>query len=315
MSDQYENRAKEELIKEIESLKENQELLIGRMPIGLIIWDKEFLVKTWNPAAEEIFGFTEEEAAGKHSYGLIVPKEAQPQVDDIWKRLLEGDKTAHSVNENTTKDGRTITCSWVNTPLKKADGTVVGVLSMVQDITERKEAEENLMTLEKNYKALFEGAPEGIIVADMETGQYIHVNPSICKKLGYTEKEIKDLSGFRGIHPKEEEDRIKDVFYRQAKGEIDIAEDIPFVRKDGTLLYFDVASVHVEFDGIQRVVGLLRDITERKKVEEETQKTLKELQKYKEVTVGRETRMIELKEEINRLSEELGRPKPYDTGS
>lgn len=89
---------------------------------------------------------------GQHPYDLIVPKEAQPHVDDIWRRLLEGDTTAHSINENLTKDGRTIICQWSNTPLRKADGTVVGVLSMVQDITERKRGEEAIRTLNEELE-------------------------------------------------------------------------------------------------------------------------------------------------------------------
>lgn len=128
-------------------LQEYLQLVVDRMPIGLIVWDKEFRIKTWNPAATRIFGFKEKEVLGKHPYDLIVPKEAQPHVDDIWRRLLEGDETAHSINENTTKDGQTIICSWSNTPLKKVDGTVVGVLSMVQDITERKRAEDRAKEL------------------------------------------------------------------------------------------------------------------------------------------------------------------------
>lgn len=133
---QAEERAKQ--------LEKYLQLQIDRMPIGLIVWDTKFHVQSWNPAAEKIFGFTAKEALGKHPYDLIVPKEARPHVDNIWRRLLEGDMTAYSINENTTKDGRSIICDWANTPLKETDGTVVGVLSMVQDITERKQVEKEL---------------------------------------------------------------------------------------------------------------------------------------------------------------------------
>ena len=126
---------------EVKKLQEHLQLQVERMPIGLIVWDEEFRVKSWNPAAEEIFGFTAEEAQGLHSYDLIVPKEVQPLMDKIWSRLLKGDATAHSTNENITKDGRTITCAWSNTPLRKADGSVMGALSMVRNITKRKRAE------------------------------------------------------------------------------------------------------------------------------------------------------------------------------
>ena len=123
-----------------ETLKKNEERLqleVARMPIGYIVWDTDFRVVSWNPAAEKIFGFTFDEVKGRHPYETIVPPEAQPQVDDIWSRLLTGDTSAHSINENITRDGHTIFCEWTNTPLKQPDSTVLGVISMVQNITER----------------------------------------------------------------------------------------------------------------------------------------------------------------------------------
>jgi len=107
----------------------------------------ELDVTSHRTAATRIFGYSEEEALAKHPYEIIVPKGAQPHVDEIWDRLLKGDATAHSVNENITKDGRTIVCSWTNTPLKRDDGTLMGVVSMVQDITEQQNADERVREL------------------------------------------------------------------------------------------------------------------------------------------------------------------------
>ncbi len=141
------------------SLKEatNQlELQIKKMPIGCIVWDKDFKVISWNPAGETIFGYSAKDIIGKHPYGTIVPKEAQSVVEEIWRRLLEGDETANSANDTLTKDGKLITCSWSNTPLKREDNSILGVLSMVQDITERKEAEEKLEEYRNNLEKLVE---------------------------------------------------------------------------------------------------------------------------------------------------------------
>jgi PAS domain S-box-containing protein len=80
-------------------------------------------------------------------------------VDRIWTRLIEGDVTANSTNENLTKDGRTILCEWSNTPLKKEDGTVIGVLSMVQDITERQKIEKALREKDFQFTKLASQTP------------------------------------------------------------------------------------------------------------------------------------------------------------
>jgi diguanylate cyclase (GGDEF)-like protein/PAS domain S-box-containing protein/hemerythrin-like metal-binding protein len=138
-----------------EALQKSEERLrleVARMPIGYIVWDKDFRVVTWNPAAEGIFGFTFDEAKGRHPYETIVPPEAHTQVDDIWVRLLAGDTSAHSLNENRTKDGRSIVCEWTNTPLRQIDGTVLGVMSMVQDITERSRAGEEIRKLNRELE-------------------------------------------------------------------------------------------------------------------------------------------------------------------
>ena len=58
---------------------------------------------------------------------------------------------------------------------------------IMYDITEHKQAEESLRESEERYKALFQGAAEGIVVADTETKEFKYVNPAICEMLGYTE--------------------------------------------------------------------------------------------------------------------------------
>jgi len=247
--------------------QEYLELIIDRMPIGLIVWDKDFRVRTWNAAATKILGFSREEALGKHPYKFMVPREVQPQTDEIWRRLLQGDQTAHSVNENLTKDGRTIVCEWTNTPLREADGTVVGVLSMFQDITERKRAEETLRESEERFRMLVETMNEGLSVLD-EKGNITYVNDKFCKMMGYSREE---LIGRRMIDFVDSEyvKVFEENFTRARKGER-TSYELVRVSKDGRKIHTITSGAPV-FDKEGRFKGsfaVVTDITELKKMEQ-----------------------------------------------
>lgn len=138
---------------ETRRLQDHLNLQFECMPIGCILWDTDFRVASWNPAATNIFGFKAEDVIGHHAFKSIVPQEVQGQVNDIWQRLLGGNESVHSVNENITRDGHRIICQWSNTPFFERDGTLGGVLSMVQDVTERKRAEAHLRLLSQASSA------------------------------------------------------------------------------------------------------------------------------------------------------------------
>ncbi len=135
-----------------ESLKTSEQrfsLLVKRSPLGVIEWDLDFKVVRWNKAAERIFGFTAEEAVGHHAAELIVPESAREIVDNIWKSLLEDKGGQRSTNKNIRKTGEIITCEWNNTALIANDGRILGVASIVEDITEKLRLEEQLSQTRK----------------------------------------------------------------------------------------------------------------------------------------------------------------------
>lgn len=117
---------------------------VERMPLGYIVWDTNFHVVDWNPAAERLFGYRREEVIGRHPYELMVPEDARSTVDSVWTDLLHGDESSHSINANLRKDGTRLTCEWFNTPLRDAAGAVTGVASMVMDVSERDALEQQI---------------------------------------------------------------------------------------------------------------------------------------------------------------------------
>ena len=125
------------------------ELQIERIPLAYMLTGPDLHFTRWNPAAERMFGFAEAEVLGKHPFEVIVPPQSRPPVGDMFERLKAGDMNAHGVSENVTRDGRPVICQWYNTPLMDAAGNFVGLLSLAQDITERRLLEDQLRQSQK----------------------------------------------------------------------------------------------------------------------------------------------------------------------
>ena len=158
-------------------------------------------------------------------------------------------------------------------PFTDSDGSPL-VLEMTMDITEQKRAEEALRNSEERYRALFESAAEGILVADLETRRFKHANPAICNILGYSEEELMRL-GMADIHPKESLDHVTAEFETQARGERVLASALPCLRKDGTVFYADVVATCAVIGGRPCSIGFFTDVTERRQLEEQLRQAQK----------------------------------------
>ena len=177
-----------------ETLRRNEQRLshhIQQTPLAVIEWDQEFKVRQWNRAAERIFGYTAAEAIGRHA-SFIVPESDRDQVDRVRDGLMNNTAGERSTNENVTKDGRTITCEWYNTPLVDADGRVTGVASLAQDVTERRRTEAALRDSEELYRRLVSAVPDMIVRTDLE-GNIIFANDIALRRSGSA--RVEDLVG------------------------------------------------------------------------------------------------------------------------
>src|SRR5437879_2737730 len=99
--------------------------LAAAMPAAVIGWDSNLVIVGWNPQAEQLFGWTAKEAIGQKLLELLVPDSARRHVEDVIARTAIGKIPVRSVNENSTKSGRVVTCEWQNTVLRGPDGVVI----------------------------------------------------------------------------------------------------------------------------------------------------------------------------------------------
>src|SRR5688572_24878768 len=242
------------------------------MPIGYLLSGPDLRYIDWNPTAEKIFGFTKEDVLGKHPFDLIVPPSEQKSVGDIFARIASGDSAAQGVSENITKDGRTITCEWHNTPLVNADGTFLGLLSMALDITARKGADDSLRNSEERYRDLFENANDIIYTQDLQ-GRLTSLNKAGERLTGYSREEALGQKVFK-IAP-EQMDRapkVADVKLPQAR----TTYETEIITKDGRRVKLEVSSRVISQEGKPiGVQGIARDITERKHLQDQLRQAQK----------------------------------------
>ncbi len=120
---------------------------IENTPLGVIEWDENYSVRRWSKQAENIFGWTEAETVGIQTQTLPLTFEADQHIaDDVMHRLLtQKNPRATSLNRNYRKDGSVIWVEWNNSRLVDDNGAVVSVLSLMQDVTARVNAEERLL--------------------------------------------------------------------------------------------------------------------------------------------------------------------------
>ncbi|MGD9022390.1 MAG: PAS domain S-box protein [Deltaproteobacteria bacterium] len=152
-------------------------------------------------------------------------------------------------------------------PVKRGRKVVAAVI-IPRDITERKKVEKALRESEERYRSLFNGAAEGILVADIKTRTFKYANPAICRMLGYTEKELVGMR-VNDIHPQKALKSVLSEFKAQAAGVKSLAPNIPCLRKDGTTLYTDINTTSIFIDETRCNVGFFTDITERRNAEQQ----------------------------------------------
>jgi PAS domain S-box-containing protein len=143
-------------------------------------------------------------------------------------------------------------------------------------VADNKQTMQALSDSEVQFSSLFEAILDGICMADAQTRRFRMANDAICRMLGYSLDEFLNLT-VDDIHPKKDLPNVARQFDRQLKGEINLAR-LPVKRKDGTVFQADITATPATVDGQLCITGVVRDVTERIRADDEIHELNRTLQ-------------------------------------
>jgi PAS domain S-box-containing protein len=154
--------------------------------------DTDGNITFFNEFAERFFGFSKEEILGKNVIGTIVPpaeSSGRDLKDLIHQICTSTERYQNNENENITRDGRRVWIRWTNSPIRDTTGTPVGALSVGNDISERKQMEEDLKK-ERNFINTTLHVLDALVVVLDREGRVVRFNHACETLTGYTEEEV-----------------------------------------------------------------------------------------------------------------------------
>lgn len=226
--------------------------------------------KTWLYANDhlcEMLGYSHAELL-KTTWEDITYPDDLPRNGERIERMKAGEFDGYKLEKRfLRKDGSVLTANLDVKCTRRADGKVDRIVAMIEDISERKRSEQALRESEDRFRNIFVHAIDGMLLADAATRKFVQSNPAIQRMLGFDAEEILHL-GVKDIHPADALADVLAAFNKQVDGKMTLAPDLPVKRKDGSVFYADINSAPVTIGGKAYLLGIFRDVTERKKAEE-----------------------------------------------
>jgi PAS domain S-box-containing protein len=262
-------------INQFQNSEQRLALHLDQTPLAVIDWDREFRVISWNKAAERIFGYSSKEVIGRNPAELINPEEIKEEVGGIGIRLLQNSGSTRSSNENIRKDGIIIYCEWYNTSIVDNKGQVVGISSLVMDITERKKEQDLLLAKDSLLKAFTRALPDVSFIYD-EDGRYVEILASNIELLYAQSEEMMGKTLYEIFPEKFARELHKVIKQTIDSGKPQIYEYKIELSTGETWFEARTSPMETKVNGKNTVVWLAHDITASKKSEKKVQELLLE---------------------------------------
>jgi PAS domain S-box-containing protein len=279
-----------------DEVSEYAESIINTVREPLIVLDQELRVVTASRSFYEVFKVNPEETVGQLIYDLGNKQWDIPKLRELLETILPEKATFdnYEVEHDFTDIGRRIMLLNAR-QIERASGKERIILLAIEDITERKRAEEAVLEeSEESYRNLFENAGEAIFVA--QDGKLVFFNPTATRIIGYPAEELLSMPFTGFIHP-DDRDMFIDRHYRRVKEEAS-PSIYPFriIHRDGSVRWVELNTVLINWQGKPATLNFLNDITERKLAEEQLRESLEQLRRAVETTIQVLVMAVEMKD-------------------
>jgi PAS domain S-box-containing protein len=294
----------------LKQAEERSRLLLESVEEGIFGVGKDGLVNFINQAGLVMLGFEAKELIGQKIHPLI--HHTRP---DGTPYPIEECPMHHSLTQGTIgnrddevlwrKDGTAFPVEYTSVPIRK-NGSIAGTVVVFRDISERKEAEQALRESRATARGLLDATQESLLLLDKE-GIIIAVNQTAARRHQRTPEELVGTNRFDILPQNLRKSRRFHFNNVLQTGNPADFEDV----RDGMVFHHIYYPVQDKTGAIIGVAIFAQDITERMHMEEELRRNVEELERFSKLAIGREIKMIQLKDETNDLLGQLGQGKKY----
>jgi len=231
--------------------------------------DHDLTIVNVSPSVEKALGYRPAEIIGKTVAELpfLAPESMDVAVSNVI-RTFTGEKVAAAEYTLIAKDGTRRFGEVRRYPQELEDGSIVGVMSVTHDVTERRRAQEAVREVERKYKELVDQLPQTVMELSPQ-GDITFVNHNGLQTFGYTTKDLKEIHNIIQAVIPEDHDRLQTRLPRLLRGEKLDTGEFTMVRKDGTTFPALIYTAPILHEGkTEGLRSIIIDISERKQAEE-----------------------------------------------
>ena len=236
----------------------------AQLPVATIEWDKNANVRDWSDAAARIFGWSFSEIIGKNLFETgMLPASQKKKAEENIRKFIEKKSTYFSIDSvQLTKSGQKLYCTWHNAAIYDQSGKLLSIYSLVEDVTDKKEAELKLKESEERFRVLSDASLVGVYM--LQDFNFKYVNPRLCEMSGYSEEELlQNTSPMDLIHPDDQE-KLTKLREMWKNSEIDSFEiDLQAVTKKSKIIHVKVYGSKIMLKDSPALIGVVVDQTKQ----------------------------------------------------